>query len=333
MIKSNKNVFLYWDKGENRIPIFHKMNIENIRKRLEKTDWNVVVVSLDKTSKYYVENLINLPNYFFDMKNKITDLSTIGGNQSDIIRLRLLEKYGGVYFDTSTILLKNSIEDIDLYRKFIEFDNYKFAGYTNVTFTRKNNDGTNYFNKAKDGIELSILFAKNDSVIIKILNQEIDKYWYWKSKDKSYIDYPLFKKYKLTKVSFLNEYHIHYTIFHMIITRDILLLNELLTQSIHMEGKENSINDSAYAITDRFCRGASGYDKANPKYLLKAFIKGDLKMFNGSITTLEDRIKIISKIDLIKIPGYLRVELEKHFKSMDDYRNIESIYPYIYKEI
>jgi hypothetical protein len=328
MIKNNKNLFLYWDKGEDRIPIIHKMNIDNIRKRLENTDWNIIVVSLDKTSESYVENLINLPNYFFNMKNKINDLSTLGGNQSDIIRLRLLEKYGGVYFDTSTILLKNNIEDIELYKKFIKLDNYKLAGYTNITFTRKNNNSKNYFKNAKDGIELGVLFAKKDSKIIKSLNQEIDKYWHWKTKDKIYIDYPLFKKYKLTKVSFLNEYHVHYTIFHMIITRDILLLQELLTQSIHMQGKENSIKDGAYAIIDRFCRGNSGYDKANPKYLLKAFIKGDLKMFNGKITSLEDRIKLISKMDLIVIPGYLRVELEKYFKSMDDYKDKESIYKY-----
>jgi len=333
VIKSNKNVFLYWDKSEDRIPIIHKMNIGNIRKRLENTDWNVVVVSLDKTSKYYVENLINLPDYFFDMKNRINDLSTIGGNQSDIIRLRLLEKYGGVYFDTSTILLKNSIEDIELYKNFSESDNYKLAGYTNVTFTRKNDDGTNYFKNAKDGIELGVLFAKKDSKIIKILNQEIDEYWHWKTKDNTYIDYPLFKKHKLSKVSFLNEYHVHYTIFHMIITKDASLLNELLTQSIHMKGKENSIKDGAYAITDRFCRGNNGYDKANPKYLLKAFIKGDRNMFNGKTTTLEDRIKLISKMDLIVIPGYLRVEVEEYFKSIDDYKNIESVYQFVYKEI
>jgi hypothetical protein len=333
MIKNDKNIFLYWDNGEDKIPIIHKMNIDNIRKRLENTSWNIVVTSLDKTSKYYIENLISLPDYFFDMKKRINDLSTLGGNQSDIIRLRLLEKYGGVYFDTSTILLKNSIESIELYEEFIKLDKYKLAGYTNVTFTRKNDDGTNYFERAKDGIELGVLFAKKDSKIIKILNQEIDKYWNWKTKNKTYIDYPLFEKYKLTKVSFLNEYHIHYTLFHMIITRNKTLLNELVTQSIHMKNKENSKTDGPYAITDRFCRGKSCYDTANPKQLLKTFIKGDLEMFDSKITTLEDRINFISKMDLIVIPGYLRVELEKYFINIEDYKNIESIYKYTYKDL
>ena len=328
MITNNKNVFLYWDKGEKNIPTILQINIDNIKEKLKNTDWNVIIVSLDNSSMHYVKKLIDLPNYFFDMKNKINDLSTIGGNQSDIVRLRLLEKYGGVYFDTSTILLKNNIEDIELYKIFIQSNQYKLAGYTNVTFTRKKDDGTNYFENAKDGIELGVLFAKKDSKIVKALNYEIDKYWNWKTKNKTYTEYPLFKKYNLTKVSFLNEYHVHYTIFHMIITRDISLLNELLTQSIHMKGKENSLKDGAYTITDRFCRGSNGYDKANPKYLLKAFIKGNLKMYDGRITSLEDRIKLISKMDLIVIPGYLRVELEKYFKSIDDYKNIQSIYKY-----
>jgi hypothetical protein len=331
MFITEKNIFLYWDKGERNLPLIHKMNLENIQKRLKKTNWNVVLTSLDKQSKYYIENLIDLPKYFFTMKTKTNDLSMLGGNQSDIVRLRLLEKYGGVYFDISTILLKNNIEDIYLYSQLIGSKNYQLAGYTNVTFTRKKSDGTYYFKDAKDGIELGVLFAKKNSNIIKILNNEIDKYWQWKTKDKIYIDYPLFKKYNLQKISFLNEYHIHYSIFHMIITREPSLVNGLITQSIHMKGKENAKTDGAYALTDRFCRGASGYEKANPNLLLKTFIDGNLKMFNSKITSLKDRIEIISKMELIVIPAYLRIELEKYFGYEQDYKNLKSLYQYVYK--
>jgi hypothetical protein len=37
------------------------------------------------------------------------------GNHSDIIRL--LETYGGVYLDTSTIFLKQDFEEVALYKK------------------------------------------------------------------------------------------------------------------------------------------------------------------------------------------------------------------------
>jgi hypothetical protein len=81
-----------------------------------------------------------------------------------------------------------------------------------------------------------------------------------------------------------------------------------------MLGKENSLKDGPYVLTDRFCRGKSGYDKANPKKLLKVFTKNTLEMFNGKITSLDDRIKLLSKMDLIVIPGYLRSKLEKNLK-------------------
>lgn len=331
LFKNSNIIFLYWEQGESNLPLIHRMNIENIRRKLSKSNWDIIVTSLDKTSKYYIENLIELPTYFFDMKNKITDLSTISGNQSDIIRLRLLEKYGGVYFDTSTILLKNNIEDIRLYSMLMESINADLAGYTNFTFTRKCENGTNYFQDGKDGIELGVLFAKKNSLIIRILNREVDKYWSWKLKNLNYKEYPLFKKNKLTKVSFLNEYHIHYTLFHMIITRDKTLLDNLITQSMHMKGKEKSLFNGPYTVSDMFCRGSSCYDSANPKQLLNAFLNADLKMFNNEVISFNDRMKIFLELDLIVIPGYMRVEIEKYFNSEDIYKNIESAYKYFYK--
>lgn len=331
-IYESKNIFLYWDKGEKNIPLIHLMNINNIRKRLKNTGWKVIVTSLVKESEFYVGKLIDLPGYFFDIKNKIIDYSSISGNQSDIIRLRLLEKYGGVYFDTSTILLKNTIEEIKLYDLLMRTKKSNVAGYTNVTFTRKNQDKTNYFKNAKDGLELGVLYAKKDSVLLKVLNNEIDRYWLWKTKNKDYRDYPLFKKTKLKSVSFLNEYHIHYTLFHMIITREESLLDNLVTQSMHMKGKENSKVDGPYSISDRFCRGVNGYGNADSKKLLNALIKGKVRMFNGTNTTLMDRISLFLEADLFVIPGYMRVELEKNFNNIESYNNVETAYQYFYRQ-
>jgi len=329
-LKTSKNVFLYWDTGEENIPLIHKMNIDNIKKRLDKTKWNVIVTSLVKGTDCYIENFIELPDYFFDIKDKILDSNSINGNQSDIIRLRLLEKYGGVYFDTSTILLKNTIEEIQLYNALMVSEKSTLAAYSNYTFTRKNPDGSDYFRDAKDGIELGILYSKKNSKLLSIFNQEIDKYWLWKSKDNNYKDYPCFKEYNLTAISFLNEYHIHYSIFHMIITRDNSLLSHLTVQSIHMCGKENSLTDGPYSISDRFCRGESCYSAANPKLLLSAFLDGDLKMYNGVKTTLDSRVDMYLQGDLFSVPGYMRKEIENHFKSINDYKQIKSAYKHFY---
>ena len=42
-MKNGKNVFLFWNKAEDQIPLIHKMNIDNIRKRLENTGWNIIL--------------------------------------------------------------------------------------------------------------------------------------------------------------------------------------------------------------------------------------------------------------------------------------------------
>lgn len=323
-----KNVFLFWHEGEKLMPIIHKMNIENIRKRLKNTEWNLIVTSLNINDENYIENYINLPDYFHGIKSKISDQNGVYGNQSDIIRLRLLEKYGGVYFDTSTIFLKKRIEDISLFKIFVNNINIQLAGYTNVTFTRKTSEGESYFPQAKDGIELGVLYARKDSELLKKFNYEIDLYWQWKTKEKNYKSYPEFKK--LTSVSFLNEYHIHYSIYHMIITREPKLLDLVETQSIHMKGKEEAVIDGPYAITDRFCRGKTSYERANSELLLKSLLPGNLNMFNEEKTTLQNRIELFKEMQLIVIPSYLRVEIEKVFTSRQRYEQIDSAYQFFY---
>ena len=174
MIQNNHTVFLFWNTGKEQMPLFHRMNTDNIQRRLASSGWEVIVTSLDEKSPWYVENLIDLPDFFFDLPNKITDIEGIAGNQSDIIRLRLLEKYGGCYFDTSTILLRNSIEDILLYDVLQNNKEATLAGYTNYTFTRKYCSGHNFFPNAKDGIELGALFAKQNSQFLNLFNNAID---------------------------------------------------------------------------------------------------------------------------------------------------------------
>ncbi|MEY8200141.1 MAG: capsular polysaccharide synthesis protein [Colwellia sp.] len=330
-IAGQNNIFLFWNEGAGEIPVVHRMNIENIKNRLKDTEWNVVVTSLNKNDEFYIENLIDLPSYFFSLDKSIGDTKFLGGNQSDIVRLRLLEKFGGVYFDTSTILLKENINDILLYRRFIH-EGASLAAYTNFTFTRKNCDKGNFFTEAKDGIELGVLYAKKNSRILRVFNQEIDSYWRWKTKNKPYTEYPLFIKYNLTKVSFLNQYHIHYSIFHLIVTRDTSLLNELVVQSMHMKGKEDSDIDGPYSITDRFCRDDDGYGRAQPKKLLEAFTEGDVLTNTGENTSLGDRVNLFSKMDLIVIPGYMRVDIEDKFKTVEDFSNVISCYNCFYKK-
>lgn len=329
-LKNKKVVFLYWHSSKKDMPIGHALNIRNLESRLSSSDWIVIVTTLDRHSSDYIENYIPLPPYFHQLIDKACDPSVQHGNQSDIIRLRLLERYGGVYLDTSTIFLRYDFESISLYKKLISSTGASFAGYTNVTFTRKDENGSNYFEEAKDGIELSILYAKQNSNILQIFNFEIDKYWRWKTTDKNYMDYPPFRECGLGKVSFLNEYHVHYSIYHLIITRQPELLGEIVVQSMHRCGKETAITHGPYAISDIFCRGKTSYDPASSNKMLQCFIEGEIDTWDGMPTSLDGRIDICHEIELLKIPRYLRRELEQEFTCLGDYLNKKSLYQVFY---
>lgn len=327
---NQNNIFMFWNSGINEASLLCQLNSLNFKNIAKENDWNFYLLSLNKQDKFYVENFIDLPKYFFEINKKINDQKGIGGNQSDIIRLRLLEKYGGVYFDASTFLLKNKIEEIFLYKLFLK-NKTDLSGYCNYTFTRKLPSGDNYFKYAQDGIELGAIFAKRNSSLLCEFNYEIDQYWRWKTYAKKYLSYPPFVKYKLKPISFLNEYHIHYSILHLILTRNKKLAKKITTQSIHVAGKEKSTRNGPYSITDKFCRGKNMYGSANPDKMLSFFtddcISDYCKDFN-----FHDRENFINSMDLIIIPGYLRKKLKKKFDTKEKiFNNI--LFKKIYKKM
>ena len=93
-----KIIWAYWDSDE--IPEIVKLSIKSWKKTSPQYKINF-------TNQKNIETLISLPKNWKTLP---------AYRQSDIIRLRLLEKYGGVWIDASTILL----EDLD---KFISQDN------------------------------------------------------------------------------------------------------------------------------------------------------------------------------------------------------------------
>ena len=96
--KVPKIIWSYWDTEE--VPEIVKLSIKSWKKTSPQYKINFM-------NQKNVEEYVSLP----------TNWKTLPAyRQSDIIRLRLLEKYGGVWIDASTILL----EDLD---KFISKDN------------------------------------------------------------------------------------------------------------------------------------------------------------------------------------------------------------------
>ena len=87
--KTPKIIWAYWDSDKK--PEFIEICERNWRKYAK--NYKIIIVN-KKTAKKYVK----LPDNFDKLEPY---------RQSDIIRLKLIEKYGGVWLDASTILLTN----------------------------------------------------------------------------------------------------------------------------------------------------------------------------------------------------------------------------------
>ncbi len=172
---------------------------------------------------------------------------------------------------------------------------------------------------------------KKMSNILQEFNREIDKYWEWKTFDKDYRDYPPFRKIGLGEISFLNEYHVHYSIYHLILTSQPELQREVIVQSMHRKGKETAITHGPYALSDLFCRGKSSYEPASPEKMLRCFVEGEVATWDGVTTSLKERAEICKEVELLVIPGYLRKALEQEFSSMNNFLDRPSLYQEFYR--
>ena len=90
---STRIIWGYWDKGKDNLPGLCQLAVRSWRAR--HPHWHIVIIS-DENYKDYV-SLSDLPSTFD---------SLIVQHRSDIIRLAVLLRYGGVYMDVSTVALK-----------------------------------------------------------------------------------------------------------------------------------------------------------------------------------------------------------------------------------
>jgi hypothetical protein len=87
----NKNLFIYWRQGFNNAPDIIKKCL--LSWKIHNNLWKII--ELDDNN---INNYININNEIFNIKNKNISLPAL----SDIIRIFLLEKYGGCWCDATT---------------------------------------------------------------------------------------------------------------------------------------------------------------------------------------------------------------------------------------
>lgn len=88
----------YWHQGEANLPGFCQLAIESWK--VHHPDWNVIILS-EANFRHFVSP-DDLPSTFFSLKVQ---------HQSDLVRLAVLKRYGGIYLDVSYVLFR-ALDDI-----------------------------------------------------------------------------------------------------------------------------------------------------------------------------------------------------------------------------
>lgn len=110
-----KVIWWCWLQGEENAPDLCKICLASIKKELP--EYEVRIITNDNLCEY-----IELPEYILDKQRQ----GLIGGAHfSDIIRLELLVKYGGIWMD-STVFCSGSQNTDFLSEPFFVFQNWKF---------------------------------------------------------------------------------------------------------------------------------------------------------------------------------------------------------------
>ena len=105
------NVFQYWGQGLDNMPPFLKTIYKHNLEFCNKHNLNLVLIDDNNLHKYF-----NPPKNFFNLQysnllrsdgKESSQNSLIYALRSDIIRYMLLHKYGGFWFDTDVIIIKD----------------------------------------------------------------------------------------------------------------------------------------------------------------------------------------------------------------------------------
>lgn len=97
----DKNIWVCWWQGEDQAPEIVKKCIESIRKNAPH--YNVVIIT-DENYKQYV----SFPNWIEEKKSAGIISRT---HYSDLLRLELLARYGGLWIDSTFLCVNSDVED------------------------------------------------------------------------------------------------------------------------------------------------------------------------------------------------------------------------------
>lgn len=154
-IKSDFKVFVFWAQGFENAPEIVKSCVSSIKENFKNHD----VVLIDSSN---FKTFVNIPDYILKkVENKTISLTHF----SDILRVCLLEKYGGVWIDATCYLTASISHEIT-----------KYSFYSN----KLNNDGSKLFVSKGRWSAFFLCSNKGNQIITNLKNLFFE---YWKTHD------------------------------------------------------------------------------------------------------------------------------------------------------
>lgn len=95
----NKTIFQFWENSNGNLPYIVELSINSVKKYA--LDWNHVILNL-----HNIHNYLDLPGFLFDKLSREDNAFNLTFF-SDIIRVALLQQYGGLWVDATVLLTKN----------------------------------------------------------------------------------------------------------------------------------------------------------------------------------------------------------------------------------
>jgi hypothetical protein len=180
---TERTVWTFWDRGAERMSPFYRLNVEGWQ-RLLGPGWRVEVLNLVDGDSRNVRNFVDAA----DLPASFDRLSPVV--QSDVVRLALLKKHGGVWMDASIVLLR-TLDDI-CWRPLADPDqDVVLAGFCNTGW------GSDHLER-KDCFESWFIAARRENAFVDEWRRIFVDYWSDRTVSSASWAHPLFQSMDLS---------------------------------------------------------------------------------------------------------------------------------------
>lgn len=311
-----KTVWGFWESGEENLPAFNKYAVNHWRKLLEPAGYEIRILNLKENDKNNAITVLGgkelLPKNWNALDDIVKPYKGPDGKEvkmvpsivrSDLIRLAILEKFGGVWMDTSNALLRPLdaivIDAFNATKKTV-------AAYVMDTYASA--DSPKVDGVPVDGMENWLIIAKPESPLIKAWRKAFVNYWETRKKGEWIQDHELYKNDHTFTFGGLGNAAANYLNQHVAL-KYVLHVNPAIYLHI-------------YPIRDLHPWWLHSRADNDKKSLYEEVVAPNIKALAAEIKD--------DKVGLMKFAGGHLSEINNHFKTIEDYCTTPNLFTILY---